>query len=115
MDLGPMLAGPALNPNESLLAELFKDAQSLPGAVLAIEHVEQALAATTRGIFLLRQALDRGTRVVGTTLPDSLSFFDAVPLRRLVDSCGYLRLASMKHRKYSLLHGTGSLSTIEFA
>lgn len=67
---------------ESLLMALLKGATDQPGTVVVLEHVEMALMGVPRGHLLLGEALDRGARLIGTTLPGYLSRFEVAPLAR---------------------------------
>ena len=67
---------------ESLLIELLKDAEAQSQTVVAIEHLEMALIGVPRGHLLLSEALDRGARLIGTTLPAYAGRFAIAPLSR---------------------------------
>lgn len=69
VDLGVMMAGTMFDSErENLLSTLLKEAAQLPELVLALEHVELALAGVPRGQWLLSQAVDNGARLIGTSL-----------------------------------------------
>jgi ATP-dependent Clp protease ATP-binding subunit ClpA len=48
--------------------------------VLALEQAEWAVVGVPRGLVLLREALDQGTRLIATALPDQERRFVANPL-----------------------------------
>lgn len=64
---------------EALLASLLRDARE-SGSVVALEQAEWAVVGIPRGIVLLREALDQGTRLIATSLPDQERRFVANPL-----------------------------------
>jgi ATP-dependent Clp protease ATP-binding subunit ClpA len=67
---------------ESLLIALLKDVEEQPETVVVLEHLEMALMGVPRGHLLVGQALDRGARLIGTTLPSHVSRFEIAPLPR---------------------------------
>jgi ATP-dependent Clp protease ATP-binding subunit ClpA len=85
VDLGILMAGTLFDSErENLLSALFKEALAVPGTVLAMEHLELALAGVPRGPWMLAQALEQGLKLIGTAL-DSLSL-DVDPLARRIQA-----------------------------
>lgn len=83
LNLSAVMAGTLFDSErETLLTALLKDVEEQPQAVVVMEHMEMALMAVPRGHLLLGQALDRGARLIGTTLPAYLSRFEIAPLTR---------------------------------
>jgi ATP-dependent Clp protease ATP-binding subunit ClpC len=67
---------------ERLLASLLSEVSASRDIVLAMEHLEQAVSSVPRGPLLLAQALDCGARLMGTSTPANLRWFDQPPLAR---------------------------------
>jgi ATP-dependent Clp protease ATP-binding subunit ClpA len=84
VDLGVLMAGTLFeSERESLLSGLLREAAlTEPRIVLALEHLELALAGVPRGKWLLAQALDQGLKIIGTLLETSLP--DLAPLSRRI-------------------------------
>jgi ATP-dependent Clp protease ATP-binding subunit ClpA len=83
VELSAVMAGTLFDADrESLLIALLTEVSDQPEMVVALEHLEMALTGVPRGHLLLGQALDRGARLVGTTLPRYLSRFEIEPLMR---------------------------------
>ena len=83
VELSAVMAGTLFDSErESLLIALLKDATEKPETVVVLEHLEMAVIGVPRGHLILGEALDRGARLVGTTLPASLSRFEIAPLTR---------------------------------
>lgn len=86
VDLALLFAGTLLDSErENLLATLLKEAAALPDAIVALEHLELAVLNVPRGPLLLSDALDRGVRLIGTTLPAFLDRYKVAPLARRLD------------------------------
>ena len=85
VDLGVLFSG-ALIPSEreTRFADLLQRSWSSSGTVVAMEHLELALAEVPHGRHLLAHALDRGARLIGTTLPQHLHPFTLAPLARRI-------------------------------
>jgi ATP-dependent Clp protease ATP-binding subunit ClpA len=72
VDLGVMMAGTLFDPErENLLSALLKEAAQSPEIILALEHVELALAGVPRGQWLLSQAVDNGVKLIGTAVTET--------------------------------------------
>jgi ATP-dependent Clp protease ATP-binding subunit ClpA len=85
IELGAVMAGTLFDSErESLLIALLDDVTEQSEVIVVLEHLEMALLGVPRGHLLLGQALDRGARLIGTTLPGSLSRFKIEPLSRRV-------------------------------
>ena len=85
IELSEVMAGSLFDSDrESLLIALLKEATDDRNAVLVLEHLEMAVLGVPRGHLLLCHALDRGARLIGTTLPGHLTRFDVAPLCRRV-------------------------------
>lgn len=83
IELSAMMSGTLFDSErESLLIALLKDAEAQSQTVVAIEHLEMALIGVPRGLLLLSEALDRGIRLIGTTLPAHAARFAVAPLAR---------------------------------
>lgn len=83
VELSAVMAGTLFDSDrESLLIALLRDVSDQPDVVVVLEHLEMALIGVPRGHLLLGQALDRGARLIGTTLPGHLSRFEIEPLMR---------------------------------
>jgi ATP-dependent Clp protease ATP-binding subunit ClpA len=81
--LGQLLAGTLFDAErENLLARLLTEAAASTQVVVAIEHIELALLEAPHGRLLLAKSLDDGVRLIGTTLPEHLSQFEAPLLAR---------------------------------
>jgi len=86
LDLGELFAGTLFDSErEELLRRLLDEAAA--GEVLALERLELALAEAPHGRMLLERAVERGSRIVGTSgvgsLPGLGAPFHAVPLGEL--------------------------------
>lgn len=57
---------------EAALTPLLEEAQSVPGTILVLEHIDLVVAQTFVGGLLLARSSDAGLRMVGTSLPSSL-------------------------------------------
>jgi ATP-dependent Clp protease ATP-binding subunit ClpA len=80
VNMGALMAGTLFeSEREALLTTLLREARE-SSAVLAIEQVEWATIGVPRGLVLLREALDQGTRLIATALPDQERRFVANPL-----------------------------------
>jgi ATP-dependent Clp protease ATP-binding subunit ClpB len=80
VNVGAMMAGTLFeSERESLLAALL-DEVCESGPVLALEQAEWAINAVSRGPVLLRNALDRGARLIATSTPDQERRFAVHPL-----------------------------------
>jgi ATP-dependent Clp protease ATP-binding subunit ClpA len=85
VELGAVMAGTLFDSErESLLIALLKDVTGELNTIVVLEHVEMALLGVPRGHLLLAQALDRGARMIGTTLPAQSGRFGVEPLARRV-------------------------------
>ena len=88
VEMSALMAGTLFDSErESLLIALLKEVADEPNRIVVMEHLEMALIGVPRGHLLLAQTLDKGARIVGTTLPDHLSRFDVAPLRRRLRAC----------------------------
>jgi ATP-dependent Clp protease ATP-binding subunit ClpA len=91
VDLGVLMAGTLFDSDrENLLAALLKEAGESADTVLAMEHIEVGLIGVPRGPLVMADALDKGLRLIGTTLPNYLYGFETAPLARrlhLVELC----------------------------
>lgn len=76
---GPMSAALFDAEREGRLAALLDEAAESPNTVLAMEHLELALA-TPYGALLLAKFLDRGQALIGTTWPQHLEQFQRDPI-----------------------------------
>jgi ATP-dependent Clp protease ATP-binding subunit ClpA len=80
VNMGALLAGTLFeSERESLLAALLREAGD-SGVVLALEQIEWAVNGTSRSLVLLRDALDRGTRLIATSTPDQERRFCVHPI-----------------------------------
>ncbi|MFY9573560.1 MAG: AAA family ATPase [Blastocatellia bacterium] len=83
VELSAVMAGTMFDAErESLLMALLKDVTEQQDVIVILEHAEMALIGVPRGHLLLGQALDKGARLVGTTLPGCLQRFEIEPLKR---------------------------------
>jgi ATP-dependent Clp protease ATP-binding subunit ClpA len=83
IELGALMSGTLFDSErENLLTTLLKDLETQPRTILAIEHFEMALIGVPRGHLLIGEALDRGARLIGTTLPSFVDRFAVAPLSR---------------------------------
>ena len=77
--MGSMMAGTLFeSEREALLASLLREARD-SGSVLALEQAEWALMGVPRGLVLLREALDRGVRLIATCTPEHEGRFSKHP------------------------------------
>jgi len=65
-----------------MLTFLLKDVRKTEDVVLALERIECVVREVPHGQLLLSDALDHGTRIVGTVFPHHVSGFTADPLAR---------------------------------
>jgi ATP-dependent Clp protease ATP-binding subunit ClpA len=65
---------------ENVLIELLKEAVEQKDTIVALENLEYALVNVPRGHLLLSQAIDRGARLIGTTLTQHAPLFEVAPL-----------------------------------
>jgi ATP-dependent Clp protease ATP-binding subunit ClpA len=70
---------------EALLLSLLRETRE-SGAVLAMEQAEWAVVGVSRGLVLMREALDRGTRLIATSTPDHARRFAPHPLGARVET-----------------------------
>jgi len=85
VDLGLVMSGTLFDSErENLLIVLLREVVDQPDLVVLMEHLEMALIGVPRGRLLLAQALDRGAKLIGTTLPAHQSIFSIEPLSRRV-------------------------------
>jgi ATP-dependent Clp protease ATP-binding subunit ClpA len=85
VNVGAMLAGTLFeNEKEKLLAGLFQEAEAAK-VVLALEQAEWALLGSSRCLVLLRDALDRGLRMICTTTPSQEERFMVHPISSRLD------------------------------
>ncbi len=85
LDLAAVLAGTLWEAErETLVTSLCHEAAEAQNLIVAVEHLELGIADTSRGALILSQHLDRGTRLIGTTLPPFLPAFDRPPLARRI-------------------------------
>jgi ATP-dependent Clp protease ATP-binding subunit ClpA len=85
VNMGALMAGALFeSEREALLASLLREARH-SGAVLAMEQAEWAVAGVPRGLVLLREALDRGVRIIATSAPEHDSRFQVHPLASRLD------------------------------
>ena len=81
VNMGALMAGALFETGrESLLAALLREATD-SGVVLALEQAEWALNGTPRALVLLRDALDRGARLIVTSTPDQERRFSVHPIQ----------------------------------
>ncbi len=86
VDLGVLTAGATLDSErENLLAAVLREASQDSVTVLALERLEQGVAFAPRGRFVLAQAIEQGSRLVGTVLPEFLEALQVSPLARHLD------------------------------
>jgi len=80
VNMGAIMAGTLFeSAREALLMALLREAQEA-GAVLALEQAEWATIGVPRGPVLLREAMDRGVRLIATATPEHGPRFLAHPL-----------------------------------
>ncbi len=80
VDMGVLFAGTLSGAcRDNLLGSLLEEAAQ-PGRVVALERSELALSEAPHGAFLLAGALDKGARLIATTLPDFFASFEKPPL-----------------------------------
>jgi len=83
LDLGILMAGTVFDGDrERLLTSLLEEALASPDALLAMEHLEQAILGVPRGPLLLADALDAGARLVGTCSGGDFPWLHREPLLR---------------------------------
>ncbi len=70
VDVGVLFAGTLFDSErENLLSKLLDEATEEKQTVVALEHIELAVSLAPQGALLLARAIDRGARLIGTTLP----------------------------------------------
>ncbi len=80
VNTGALMAGTLFeSEREALLMSLLREAEAV-GVILALEQAEWAVIGVPRGPLLLREALDRGTRLAATSSADHASRFNVYPL-----------------------------------
>jgi ATP-dependent Clp protease ATP-binding subunit ClpA len=83
VDMAEIFAGTLFpSEREGMLSGLLKEAQRMENVVLAIDHIDLAVADLAQGSLLLARAVDSGVRIVGTVLPDALPRILRGPLAR---------------------------------
>ena len=86
VNMGSIMSGTLFeSEREAMLKSLLDDARD-SGAVLVLEQAEWALIGVTRGLVLLREALDNGVRLIATCTPDHEQRFVAHPLSSRLES-----------------------------
>ncbi len=85
VDLSGLFAGALFDAErENLLSGLLDELAESAKTIVALERLGLALRSVPKGLLLLTQALDRGARLIGTTLPDYLPSLIRAPLERRV-------------------------------
>lgn len=80
VNTGALMAGTLFeSEREALLMSLLREAGEA-GVILALEQAEWAVIGVPRGPVVLREALDRGTRLMATSSVDHASRFNVHPL-----------------------------------
>jgi len=80
VNMGAVMAGTLFeSAREAMLLSLLREAREA-GAVLALEQAEWALIGVPRGPVLLREAMDRGVRLIATTTQEHSPRFLLHPL-----------------------------------
>jgi ATP-dependent Clp protease ATP-binding subunit ClpA len=80
VNMGAMMAATLFeSEREALLMSLLHEAEDA-GAVVALEQAEWAVIGVPRALVLLREALDRGSRLVATSSPEHGRCFGVHPL-----------------------------------
>ncbi len=83
VDVGVLFAGTLFDSErENLLSKLLDEAMEDPIRVLALEHIELAVSLAPQGALLLGRAIDRGAKLIGTTLPGLASRLETATLAR---------------------------------
>jgi ATP-dependent Clp protease ATP-binding subunit ClpA len=86
VNAGAMMSGTLFeSERETLLMSLLREAED-SGVVLALEQAEWAVAGLPRGLVLLREALDRGVKLVGTISTGQASRFGLPPLESRLET-----------------------------
>ncbi len=123
VNMGGIMAGTLFeSERESILAALLHEAGD-SGAILAMEQAEWAIHGSSRGIVLMRDALDRGVRLVATSTPNYEDRFDVHPLAsrlevvRLNELCASDSLSVLERLRPALEahHGTQIEGEVEQA
>ena len=92
IDLGVLMAGTVLDAErENLLSAVLQDARA-SGVVVALERLEFTVLGAPRGAILLADALERGIKCIGTTLP---ALREAVEVYPLIDRLEPVELAEL--------------------
>jgi ATP-dependent Clp protease ATP-binding subunit ClpA len=85
VNTGAMMSGTLFeSERETILMSLLREAEDF-GAALALEQAEWAVIGVPRGPVILREALDRGVRLVATTSNAHASRFSVEPLESRLD------------------------------
>jgi len=85
VNMGAIMAGTLFeSARDALLMSLLQEARE-SGAVLALEQAEWAMMGVPRGPVLLREAMDRGVRLIATTTPEQAPRFLLYPLESGVE------------------------------
>jgi len=85
VNAGAMMAGKLFeSEREMMLASLLWEAEEAQ-IVLALEQAEWAADKLARGSVLIREALDRGLRLIAVTTPEKASAFASEPLGSILD------------------------------
>jgi ATP-dependent Clp protease ATP-binding subunit ClpA len=86
VNMGAVMAGTLFeSERETVLDKLLGEARA-SGAVLAIEQAEWAAVGIPRSAVMLREALDRGVRLIATVIPDCADRFALDPLASRVET-----------------------------
>jgi len=93
IDLARLFAGSLFDAQrEDTLSALLNEVSASPDTACAIEHLELAVGIPC-GPALLAEAIDAGTRIVGTTLPPYVRQFAVAPLWRRLHVMGLAELS----------------------
>lgn len=85
VDVGVLFAGTLFDSErENLLSKLLDEATEDKQLVVAFEHIELAVSLAPQGALLIARAVDRGARLIGTTLPALAARLDVATLARRV-------------------------------
>jgi ATP-dependent Clp protease ATP-binding subunit ClpA len=88
VDLGELFTGTVFDAEREKLLAAVLDEAAFELDILALERLDLALAEAPHGPLRLARAIDGGSRVIGTTLPEALSRFDGTPLTRHLHTVG---------------------------
>ena len=112
VNLGAIMAGTLFqSERETLLVSLLREAREA-GIILALEQAEWAMIGVPRSQILLREALDKGTRLIATAAGEHERRFAISPLGSRLEIVRLTELCASDTCQHSMRHGATSHNSI---